>query len=231
MRKPKDISVELLAAYLEGNTNGNESREVLAALQDNEELQELMRISQEIDDELNLCAADQSYISLSAMAASCGEENYCCLECEKYILDRHGISYSERELMATSLRNKWQEEKGTALHNIGRHLENNGFKVSRKYNSTLNDITQALDNGYDLIAVIDGGEILGNKEAEHIEDIFIGPIPDHSVVITGCEKGHITIYNPDSPNSQDSYPIAQFLDAWADSKNYIVFSQKSSSPR
>ncbi len=220
------ISPELLAAYIDGNATSEESRKVIEAMENDADIREMMRISQAIDDELDLCAADSTYRPMTAMAASCGDENYCCLECEKFILERHGIHVNEQELLTTALKNKWQEEKGTSLFNIGRHLENNGLNIERKLNSELADIIRALNDGLDVIVVVDGGELIGDREKEHLEDIFIGPIPDHSVVVISYADDIITIYDPDSPNPEDSYPVAQFLDAWADSKYYMVIGKK-----
>ncbi len=227
MKKPETISAELLAAYLEGNATAEENRRILLALENNRELREMIKLSREIDDELNLCAENQECIPFVAKAASCGEENYCCLECEKFILTKHGVGFDEDDLLATALRNRWQEEKGTSLNNIGRHLESHGFTVTRRYQGSALDMASAIAEGMDVIAVVDGGELLGDRDAEHFEDVFIGPIPDHSVVVLACDESRITIYDPDSPNPQDSYPTSRFLDAWADSKNYMVISKKS----
>ncbi len=220
------ISPELLAAFIEGNATSVESRKVIEAMENDADLREMMRISQTIDDELDICISDSTYRPITAMAASCGEENYCCLECEKFILERRGFHVNEHDLLSTALKNKWQEEKGTSLSNIGRHLANYGLSIERKFNSNIDEIVDELGNGSDIIAVVDGGELIGSREAEQLEDIFIGPIPDHSVVITRYNEDYITIFDPDSPNDEDTYPLSQFLDAWADSRNYIVFCKK-----
>ncbi len=222
MKTSETISTELLAAYLEGNTTGEESRMVLSAIEMDADLREMVRMSQAIDDELDMCAIDTSFRPMTAMAASCGDENYCCLQCEMFILRKHGIPFEERSLLATALQNKWQQEKGTALFNIGRHLENQGFTISRHYQSSINDIIKAIDDGADVIAVIDGGELTADRNVEHVEDVFIGQIPDHSVVVIKCDEDRVTIYDPDSPNDEDTYPLSQFLDAWADSQNFMV---------
>ncbi len=158
--------------------------------------------------------------------ANCGKSNYCCLECEKFILKRLSVDFDEYDLLATAIENEWQEEKGTALHNVGRHLENHGFGVIRKYESTADDIANALAEGSSVIAVVDGGELIGNRTSEHLEDVLIGPIPDHSVVVLSCDKDSVTIFDPDSRNSRDRYPIARFLNAWSDSNNYLVLSSR-----
>ena len=75
-----------------------------------------------------------------------------------------------------------------------------------------------------MIAAVDGGELTGDRAYEIMEDITIGEIPDHTVVVLSCNADDktITIYDPASPNTEETYPIEQFVDAWNDSKNYLV---------
>ncbi len=219
-----NIPSELIAAFLDGNTTGAESLEIISSLCDDPELREIMRISQEVDEELGLGAYRTDILPLTAMAASCGEENSCSIECEKFILNKRGIPFDEHEILSNALKNKWLKKDGTALHNIGRHLENNNLRVERRFHCELADIEAALASGADVIAVVDGGELIDYGHEEKAEDIFIGHIPDHSVVILSCEAcdERITIFDPNSPNREDEYTFARFSEAWADSKNYLV---------
>lgn len=219
-----NITSEVLAAFLDGNATANESKEILDALSHDTELRELLHISQCVDMEMGMAAQECDIIPMTAMAATCNENNYCCMNCEKYILEKFGIKFDEQQLLENAIRQGWQKAEGTALHNVGRHLQQFGLKVARKYKNTLNDIKKALDAGDGIIAAVDGGELIGNPIYENREDIFIGPIPDHTVVVLSynAEKETITIYDPNSPNVHDTYPIAQFMDAWNDSKNYLV---------
>ena len=51
-----------------------------------------------------------------------------------------------------------------------------------------------------------------------------GEQPDHTVVVLSCDmdSGTISVYDPNSSNETDCYPLTQFMDAWNDSKNYMV---------
>lgn len=226
MRKKSknNISAEVLAAYLDGNATAEESKEILHVLSEDAELRELLHISQLVDAELGLIPQECEYIPMTAMAATCNEENYCCLECEKYVLRKLHIEFDEQELLANAIQNGWQKENGTALHNIGRHLEVKGLVVTRQYKSTINDIVNALDANENVIVAVDGGELLGNRMAEIKEDILAGQIPDHTVVVLSYdgESNTITLYDPNSSNADDTYPVELFEDAWNDSKNYLV---------
>lgn len=220
-----NISTEILAAYLDGNATANECKAIIDSLADSPELRELIHISQSVDCDLGLLKEeDIEYIPMTALAATCEESNYCCLECEKYILNKRKIEFNESELLRKSIRNRWLKEKGTALHNVGRHLEEAGLLVSRRFNCSIEDINDALNYADDVIVAVDGGELIGNRGHEIYEDMFIGQIPDHTVIVLSYDQtnGTITIYDPNSPNAEDTYSIAQFMDAWNDSKNYLV---------
>lgn len=225
-----NISAEVLAAFLDGNATAQESKEIITALTEDAELRELMHISQSVDAELGMTPQDCEFIPMTAMAATCNEGNYCCLECEKYILQKLSIEFDEEQLLQNAIRNGWQKEDGTALHNVGRHLESKGLVVTHQYKATIDDITCALNGNECVIVAVDGGELLGNRTDEKIEDILIGQIPDHTVVVLSLDEksNTITLFDPNSSSAEDTYPIEQFKDAWNDSKNYLVTITSSS---
>lgn len=218
------MSAELLAAYLDGNATAQESEAVLEALATDAELRELLHISQSVDIDLGLYHKECEIIPMAAIAASCDENNYCSLECEKYILRKLCIAFDEQQLFDDAIRNGWQKEEGTALHNVGRHLESQGLIVARQYESRIDDIAYALEAGDGVIVAVDGGELYGNKAYEAKEDVLIGQIPDHTVVVLALDVANkaISLYDPNSSNVEDTYPIEQFKDAWNDSRNYLV---------
>ena len=220
----KSISDEALAAFIDGNATSDESWDIIDALATDGELQEIMRISQEVDADLGVNLDEVEVFEASALAALCEEGNFCCLECEKSILRRRGVEFDEQYLLEVALRNNWQKEGGTALFNVGRHLESYGLVVERRYKSTLDDIASALEHGDDVIASVREGILLcDEKRATNI--IASGDeTPNHTVVVLGYDKSRntITIFDPNSRNSADSYPVEHFLEAWAYSKYYLV---------
>lgn len=223
-KSANNISSEVLAAFLDGNATLQESNEIFNALAEDAELRELMHISQSVDVELGLVPQECEFIPMTAMAATCNEENYCCLECEKYILRRLCIEYDDSQLLQNAIQKGWLKEKGTALHNVGRHLESKGLVVTRQYKASIDDIANALNENEYVIVAVDGGELLGNTAEEMVEDVVIGQIPDHTVVVLSLNTSNntITIYDPNSSNAEDTYPVEQFIDAWNDSKNYLI---------
>lgn len=225
LTEDKYISTEVLAAFLDGNATAQESQEILDALAVDADLRELMRISQSVDAELGKMISEEiELLPMTAMAATCHEDNFCCLECEKYILKKLNIEFNEEQLLKNAIQNGWLKHNGTALHNVGRHLESCGLVVSRQYKATITNITTALANNEQIIVAVDGGELLGDPILEAAEDLFVAERPDHTVVVLACDTSNdtITIYDPNSTNDQDTYHLSQFEDAWRDSKNYLL---------
>ena len=218
------LSDELIAAYLDGNATAEECLLILQAMEHDAQLRERLRVSLTVDAEMGLLLQQSHQLPTMAMAANCQEGSFCCLQCEKFILRRRAISYDEQQLLDNALRNGWLKENGTALHNVGRHLEQAGLSVVQRYDCQLQDIAAALQQGHDVIVAVDGGELLGNPHLEQIEDALLGEIPDHTVVVIACDMHAqtITLFDPNSSNQEDIYPISRFINAWKDARNYLV---------
>lgn len=221
------LSDELIAAYLDGNATAEECLLILQAMEYDAQLRERLRVSLTVDAEMGLLLQQSHHLPTMAMAANCQEGSFCCLQCEKFILRRRAICYDEQQLLDNALRNGWLKENGTALHNVGRHLEQAGLSVLQRYDCQLQDIAAALEQGHDVIVAVDGGELLGNPHLEQIEDALLGEIPDHTVVVIACDMHAqtITIFDPNSSNQADTYPFARFINAWKDARNYAVIIQ------
>ena len=212
-----NISSEVLAAYLDGNATARETEQVISALSDDRDLRELMAISMAVD--------SAPSFPMTAMAATCGDDNLCCLECEKFILQQRGIPFNEQQMLIDAIDHKWLKEEGTPLHNMGRHLEEAGLTVVRKSNASLKDLEKFLGQGAGVIAAVDGGEIDPQKAlVEKMEDLVVGRIPDHAVVVVSLDtrENSIQIFNPDSSSMLQTIPLERFLDAWDDSENWLV---------
>lgn len=218
------ISEEMLASFLDGTASSAETQMILDALPHSAELQEIIGIAVGVDRDLALGFHAGDKLPVSAYAASSGDSNLCCWMCEKHILQRRGIPFNEESLLAHAEENKWHCESGTTLNNVGRYLEEVGATIERRFKCDIKDIVEALNDNKDIIVAVDGGELLGDLWLEVMEDIFDGEQPDHTVVVLSCDmdSGTISVYDPNSSNETDYYPLTQFMDAWNDSKNYMV---------
>lgn len=219
------ISDELIAAYLDGNATAQELQLILDAMAKDSALRELLDISRKVDCELGRMDLSIETLPLAAMAATAGEKNICGVECERYILHRRGVEFVDDELLQRAVEHGWLRDKGTALHNIGRNAEHYGLNVARRFKASIEDIKRALSLGDDVIVAIDGGELSPSLQAsELLEDIIDGERPDHTVVILGynAERGTVTLYDPNSDKPCEEHTLNMFLDAWEDSKCYMV---------
>lgn len=216
------ISSDVIAAYLDGNASSQEFDAVLNAIPNDAELRELLSISLEVDRELG-CAGDVvEFIPMTAMAAMCDADNFCCIECEKFILSRLNIDFDEQALLNEALRQGWQQASGTALYNIGRNLEQNGLVVTRRYKCTIRDIADAIAANECVIAVVDSTSLYATQGSH-------ASLPNHAVVVTACDETSetITIYDPNSLNAEENLPFERFVSAWEVSKHYLVTACRS----
>ena len=205
-----NISDELLAAYLDGNTNGAETQEVLGAIRRDPELREVLEIALDVGKE---DCNTYDVLPMMKMASESGN-NICSVLCEAFVLHRRGVSFNEKELLDTAQQNHWLTPEGSPLHSIGQLLAHSGQMVTRMYDATLADITKALELDNDLLVVVDSDKLYPERPDE--EDA-----PNHAVVVTGIGDETISIFDPQE-NAQIAIPISQFELAWKESHNYMV---------
>ena len=211
------ISDELLSAFLDGNTSAEDTMRVLDAAAHDKDLQEIIRIASEVDEDLAMMKPEIKHIPMTAMAAHKKENYLCDIECEEFILHQFGIETTHKTLLDEAYRNCWLKEQGMPLYNIGRLLEKNNLSVSRRYDSTIEEIVRLLDNGNQLIAVIDNRMLLHNV-VENTKQ------PNHAVAISSVSSStdEITLFNPYTEEELTTYSLSLFLNAWAQSNNYLV---------
>lgn len=167
MANKEYISDELLAAYLDGNTSKEETEQVLQALKKDKHLQEVLDIALQTEEEATVMSLNTTFssevIPMLQKAAISGE-NICAVLCEIYILHRRQLPYDEEWLLNTARRKDWLKPEGTPLYCLGNLLAYSGMFVSRKYDSTIDDIIQALKKDNDVVVGVD-------REKLYAEDI------------------------------------------------------------
>lgn len=211
------ISDELLSAFLDGNTSAEDTLMILKAAEQNEDLREIIRISKDVDEDMSMMKLETKYIPMTAMAAHKKGNYLCDIECEEFILHQFGIETTHKTLLDEAYRNCWLKEHGMPLYNIGRLLEKNSLSVSRRYDSTIEDVMRLLDKGNQLIAVIDNSKLL--------HDVVEGTAhPNHAVAISSISLStdEITLFNPYTDEDLTTCSLSLFLKAWAQSNNYLV---------
>ena len=216
MNDKNQISDELLAAFLDGNTNAEDTMRVLNAAEQDMELQEIIRIASEVDEDMAI-TVKPTIIPMTAMAAKKKESYLCDIECEEFVLHQFGIEVTHKSLLDTAYKNCWLKDKGMPLYNIGRLLEKNNLPVSRRYNSTIEEVVRLLSAGNQLIAVVDD-TLLGNAQSSANQH------PNHAVAISSIsvETDEIILFNPNTDEELTKYSISSFMEAWKQSNNYLV---------
>lgn len=214
------ISDELLSAFLDGNTSAEDTMRILNIAENNKELQEIIRISSEVDSDMAGTACIQQPIPMMALAARKKENYLCDIECEEFILHQFGIETMHKSLLDEAYRNCWLKDKGMPLYNIGRLLEKNHLSVSRRYDCTIEDIERLLATENQLIAVVDGCILdVSNESTDHADKA-----PNHAVAISSLnmESNKVTLYNPNTEEGLATYDVSSFCEAWKKSNNYLV---------
>lgn len=216
----EELTDNQLSAFLDGNADAEETQNVLDAVQGDENLQEFMRLSERIDDSLSA----PSILPMTAMAAGDTFRNRCAMLCELYILRKHGVERSEAEWEKQATRQGWLKAGGMALFNIGRLLEQECFSTARSYHNNIDDISEALSQGKDVIVVVDKNELSTNPmrlDNEYIHDFEHGETPNHAVVVIAVEGNSVRYHDP-ANGKENTLPISVFEQAWNDSDSYMV---------
>lgn len=204
------ISDELLAAYLDGNVNAEEAEAVIASMDTDPELVEILALSPEIDSAVE--AEKERLLPMWALAAA-NPENLCSFECESFILEHLDYDIDHWSLLEEAKANNWVREEGTPLHHVGRLLELKGMYVERKYDASVKDLEEAVDSGKQVIAIIDRNIIEGINDAA--KPSF------HAIYVTWVEDGDVEYL--DLETLRDTLIDGKtFLKAWKASGNYMV---------
>ena len=225
------ISDELLAAYLEGKTNKEQTLQVLNALKTDAELRERVEMALSVDAEIGEMpefeleekpavrviplSIPSTELPMMKLAAK-DDENICSVVCEAYILHRHNIPFDSNELLLTAREKHWLKTEGTPLHAIGQLLALKGLLITRKYDATIDDLLKVLALNNDVIVAVDIQKLY--KEQLEV-DLDI----NHAIVVTAVDtiSGIVSIYDPQKRDHVD-IPMSFFLRAWHDSRNYMV---------
>ena len=219
MANKEYISDELLAAYLDGNTSKEETMQILEALKEDKELQEVLDIALQTEEEdaarvpISSSFTDETIPMLQK--AALGGENICAVLCEIFILHRRQLPYDEDWLLNTARRKDWLRPEGTPLYCLGNLLAYSGLFVSRKYNSTIDDIKHAIQMDNDVVVGVD-------REKLYAEDVDLEDLTNHAVVVTHVGDDVVTIFDPYEVPYITNILLSDFLNAWKESHNYMI---------
>lgn len=212
------ISDELLATFLEGNTGKEETQRILQAMKTDKELQEVLGIALQTDKEIPLVYhpdSDSDDVLPMLQMAALGGENVCAVLCEIYILNQHHIIYNQESLFETARNKGWLKPEGTPLYCLGNLLAFSGLLINRKFDSSLDDIRQAIAEDCDVMVGVD-------REKLYAEEIDLEDLTNHAVVVTGIDETSVSIFDPYEAKNISKIPVSDFLNAWKESHNYMI---------
>lgn len=212
------ISDEMLAAYLDGNASKEQTMQVLQNLKADKELQEVLDIALQAENETSVVSLDHqltSEVLPMLQKAAISGENICAVLCEIFILHRRHLPYDEKWLLNTARRKDWLKPEGTPLYCLGNLLAYSGMFVTRKYDSNLDDIRQALKKDNDVVVGVD-------REKLYAEEVDLEDLTNHAVVVTHIGDGIVTIFDPYEAPYISNIPLGDFLNAWKESHNYMI---------
>lgn len=149
----------------------------------------------------------------------------CAVRCEEYILHCFGIHKTIPELRDMALDSGWLTDDGAYVKDLGNTAAAFGLKVEKCEDATLQDIIKAIDEGKQVIAAVDGGELIGDPLEERLEDVLVGGVVDHCVVVLSAsiQGDEVVLFDPAFGPVPLTVTIAHFLDAWEDSNYHCVF--------
>ena len=229
MKKIK-ISHELIARFVEGNTTAIETEMILRAAQKSSELRDHINFLFSIaDDEIDDHSLEHNgtakviplgTIPMWRLAAQSKSFNQniktvgdCVVRCEYEIIKAYHPEVTLDSLTQQSTDEKWLQDGGTALHNIGHLSEKYNLSVVRRYDCTIDDISLELYYDCQVIVVVNAEKLYGSPEV-HSD-------PNHAVLVKKATNELIVLYDPQH-QKEEAYTPSQFIEAWKDSQCYMV---------
>jgi hypothetical protein len=226
-----NITHELIAKYVVGNTTAEETELILQAASQSKELREHLDFMFSIPEEMfdlqemigqtgNAKVVSLGFVPMWRLAAQNKTFNQgiktigdCVVRCEYEILKVYHPEITLDSLMQLSHNNKWMQPEGTPLYNIGKLAEKYNLSVVRRYDCNIDVLSLELFYDCKVIAVVNAEKLYGMADAQDI--------PNHAVLVKRATDEQIILYDPQK-QKDETYTPTQFIEAWKDSQCYMV---------
>lgn len=153
----------------------------------------------------------------------------CAIKSQQLVLNDFGVHLTEEQLVqqAENMSIYHSGQGGTSPDDVGKLLELNGVSCTQHENATVYDLTSALAKGEKIIVGVDSSELWKGGLSTDINDMIHGEQADHALIVAGIDTTdpnnvQVILTDPGTGQEGAHYPIAQFLDAWHDSGNFMV---------
>lgn len=210
----EQISDELLAAYLDGNTSSIENLLVEANLENDASFMEVSDIISDMatfsqmdnynEDLTDIGLGDIFSQTITLENDTLNEamdpngmvpdiqQQYpdsCAIKSQQIILNEFGIDVNEDQLVQFSYEQGWYhaDGTGTAAEDVGNLLETANIPVTRQDDANVFNLVSELSQGHKVIVGVDSEELWGNKFMAWMKDFFMGDTPDHALVVAGID--------------------------------------------
>lgn len=210
----EEISDELLAAYLDGNTSPIENLIVESSFGNDASILEANDILSDYNmfsgiDGIENLLPDFGLTDLFSQSISLETNNFndamdtngmvpdiqqqypdsCAIKSQQIILNEFGIDVNEDQLVQFSYEQGWYhaDGTGTAAEDVGNLLETANIPVTRQDDANVFNLVSELSQGHKVIVGVDSEELWGNKFMAWLKDFFMGDTPDHALVVAGID--------------------------------------------
>jgi hypothetical protein len=235
--KDENISDELLAAFLDGNTTREETELVLEAMTFDSGLISAMDLGNDTIDYMKTYGQEKNY-ALDPFDQNIyqGQQPTCAVRSQEIILRDYGIVVPQEELAGFAEANGWYDSDpltgGTPSNCIGNLLEVYGIHTTQSDNNTIIELANELSAGHRVIVSIDANELWAKtwleKEWCKIEDMFQQG-GNHALIVAGVEvnpndlnASKVVLTDPGTGNLRIEYDWRDYLEAWKDSNCMMV---------
>lgn len=150
----------------------------------------------------------------------------CAIKSQQIILNEFGIPVTEDQCVQYAHEHGWYNGGGTSFEDVGKILADAGIPCTQS-EANVYDLVGELAQGHKVIVGVDSGELWDNGILEWLEDFFMRSVPDHALIVAGIDVSDpnnpmVIVTDPGTGDSSKTYPLDQFMDAWADSNCYMV---------
>jgi hypothetical protein len=228
--KYENISDELLAAFLDGNTTREETELVLGAMAFDDGLISTMDYMKTYGQEKNykLDPFDENIYQ--------GQQPTCAVRSQEIILRDYGIVVPQEELAKFAEANGWYDSNpnhgGTPSNCIGNLLEVYGIHTKQSNDNTIFDLVNELKEGHRVIVSVDANELWAKtwleKQVWKLEDRFQQG-GNHALIVAGVEVNpndlndiKVVLTDPGTGNLRIEYELSDFMEAWRDSNCMMI---------
>lgn len=166
-------------------------------------------------------------------------DNTCAIRSQQIIMRDYGVDISEHDLKDIASEHGWYSPKGgTLASDVGNLLELAGIHCHQSTNNTVYDLVSELSKGHRVIVGVDSGELWNKtfigKSLEKVEDMIGMSNADHALIVAGVDVNvnnpkdiKIVLTDPGTGDLRIEYKLKDFMDAWKDSKCFMVSTEEA----